>query len=237
MYSLVSDPLVSVIVPVLNGDRFLDQALQSIFNQSYRNFEIILVDGNSTDDTKAIAISYPEINYICQTNQGIANAHNIGIEAAKGEFIAFLSHDDLWTTDKLTTQINNLLEHAHLQYTIARVKFFLEAGHSIPKGFRPNLLEGDHIAYGLESLVVRKDLFQIVGNFSSEFSIAIDVDWYARAKDSQVEMSIINKVLLHKRIHNSNTSLNIEVNNQNLLKLLSHSIKRKRDIKLNEFLS
>ena len=87
------NPLVSVIIPVYNGGRYLRAALESVFAQTYRAFEVMVVDDGSADDSGVIAQSFPEVRYIHQTNQGVAAARNNGIEAARGEFFAFLDQD------------------------------------------------------------------------------------------------------------------------------------------------
>ncbi|HBB32700.1 MAG TPA: hypothetical protein DDZ80_09135 [Cyanobacteria bacterium UBA8803] len=230
----MNEPLVSIIIVVKNGERYLARAIDSILNQTYKHYEIIVVDGQSTDNTEKIAKSYPQVRYLCQKSQGIANAYNMGIDASIGEFIAFLSHDDTWTPNKLSAQVNYLIDNPHIQYTVAKVKFILEEGHSIQPGFRPELLEGEHIGSIMETLVVRKSLFDLIGKLNPEFSVAEDVDWFARAKDNHIPMAIIPEVLLHKRVHDTNLSLTSSVNNQNLLKILRSSIKRKRDRQLEE---
>jgi glycosyltransferase involved in cell wall biosynthesis len=222
--------LVSIIIVVRNGDRYLGNAIESVLAQSYRDYEIIVVDGNSTDNTEKIAKSYDRVRLIRQTGEGIADAYNLGIDLSEGEFIAFLSHDDLWTQDKLTLQINYLLEHSEVQYIVGRVKFFLEEGHAIPPGFREELLTGDRVAYIMETLVARKSLFDKIGKLNPNFTVAEDVDWFARANDLKVPKAAIDRVLLHKRVHNTNLSLTSSVNNQNLLKLLKQSIERKRNL-------
>jgi glycosyltransferase involved in cell wall biosynthesis len=224
----MSNPLVSVIIAVKNGERFLASAINSVLEQDYRPIEMIVVDGQSTDKTAQIAQSFAQVRYIQQVNKGVSDAYNVGIDAAKGELVAFLSHDDQWTPDKLSAQVNYLIDHPKIQYTIAKVKFFLEPGHSPPSGFRKELLENCHIGRIMETLVVRKSLFDVIGKFRTDLTTAEDVDWYARANDQGIPMSIIPKVLLHKRVHDTNLSLYTLENNRNLLKALRQSIKRKR---------
>src|ERR1700730_8226464 len=89
-------PLFSVIVPVYNGERFLTAALQSILNQDHKPLELIVIDDGSIDQTAKIANSFSPVRYFYQNNQGVANARNAGLAAARGEFIAFLDADDLW---------------------------------------------------------------------------------------------------------------------------------------------
>jgi glycosyltransferase involved in cell wall biosynthesis len=224
----MSKSLVSVIVPVRNGERFLASAITSILNQDYRPLEIIVVDGHSEDNTAKIAQSFENVHYVRQVNRGIADAFNTGITAAQGDVIAFLSHDDLWMPNKLSLQVNYLMEHPEIQYTIAMVKFFLEPGHEIPLGFKKEILQGQHVGRIMETLVARKSLFDAIGGFDSEMALAEDADWYARANDHKVPMAIIPEVLLHKRVHNANASSDAQTSNRELLKALKRSIERKK---------
>jgi teichuronic acid biosynthesis glycosyltransferase TuaG len=110
MKQLVNEaPRVSVIIPFFKYADWLDEALKSAFSQTYKNFEIILVDDGSTEDVTAIVASYDErLLYIRQENQGAAVARNRGLAEARGEYIAFLDSDDLWEPEKLSTQVNYL---------------------------------------------------------------------------------------------------------------------------------
>jgi glycosyltransferase involved in cell wall biosynthesis len=219
---------VSVIVPVRNGERFLASAMTSILNQDYRPLEIIVVDGHSVDNTAKLAQSFEHVHYVQQVNRGIADAYNTGIAVAQGQVIAFLSHDDLWTPNKLSLQMNHLMEHPEIQYTIAMVKFFLEPGHEIPQGFKKDLLQGQHVGRIMETLVARKSLFDAIGGFDSGMALAEDADWYARANDHKVPMAVIPEVLLYKRVHNTNASSDAQTSNRELLKAMKRSIERKK---------
>src|SRR3954451_23570366 len=103
-------PLVSVIIPVHNGAKYLRAALESVFAQTYSPFEVIVVDDGSVDESGVIAQSFNDVRYIHQANQGVAAARNNGIGAARGEFLAFLDQDDLWTTEKLKLQMGYLMK-------------------------------------------------------------------------------------------------------------------------------
>lgn len=221
-------PLVSVIIAVKNGERFLASAIQSVLAQDYRPLEIVLVDGQSTDGTAGIARSFSEVRYFLQLNTGVADAYNLGLEQAQGEFITFLSHDDMWMPDKLTNQIGYLTTHPEIQYAVCRVKFFIEPGCEMPAGFRPELLQQEPVAYIMETLAVHRQVFNQVGRFDPALSPADDVDWYARVFDADVPGYVVPRVLLYKRIHQANTSLVTLNNNQLLLAALRRSVWRKR---------
>lgn len=225
----MNKPLVSVIMPVKNGERFLQQSIESILNQDYPSKELIIVDGQSTDNTRQIARSYDQVKYIYQDeNPGIPQAKNIGIQTASGEFIGFASHDDLWISPKLSRQVEYIIE-SNVQYTITRVKFFLEPGSQIRPGFNSSLLNGDYIGKMPETLVARKSLFDTIGIFSTEFTYMEDIDWFNRAEQHNIPMGIIEEVLLYKRVHDHNVSydpLKISRINREILYLLKQSIDR-----------
>ena len=95
-------PLVSVIIPTYNSAGYIEEALESVFEQTLQDFEIIVVDDGSTDGTGEVLRKYGDrIRYIYQENNGPASARNGGIRVARGEYIAFLDADDLWVSTKL----------------------------------------------------------------------------------------------------------------------------------------
>ena len=229
----MAEPLVSVVIAVKDGERYLASAIRSILEQQYHPLEIIVVDGQSEDETAKIAHSFREVGYIRQAGRGIPDAYNVGIEASAGELIAFLSHDDLWTPDKLSVQVPFMCENPSLLYTIAKVRFFLEPGSAIPQGFRPELLSGEHVGRIMETFMARPRAFELVGGYCTDLSVSEDVDWFSRANDLGIPMAIIPQVLLRKRIHSSNSSLSdASMHNQNLLAVLRRSVERKRGDRL-----
>lgn len=106
---------VSVIIPAYNCDRYIEEAITSVFAQTYTDYELIIVDDGSSDNTAQIIKGYGDrINYIYQTNQGVAQARNTGLAAAKGKYIAFLDQDDFFYPQKLASQVNLMEQKPHL---------------------------------------------------------------------------------------------------------------------------
>ena len=97
--------LVSVVLPVKNGERFIGSALDSVQRQTYGNHEILVVDGNSSDRTDEIVKSFSGVLWIPQETGGVTEGFNTGVRASRGEFVAFISHDDLWEPTKLERQV------------------------------------------------------------------------------------------------------------------------------------
>jgi glycosyltransferase involved in cell wall biosynthesis len=226
---VLRDASVSVVMPVKNGEPYLEQAIESVLAQTQPPQELLVVDGASTDRSLEIARSYSGVRCLEQVGTGFAGAWNEGVEAAAGQLLAFIDSDDLWTDDKLERQLALLEERPGLDYVISRVRFFLEPGHTSPPGFKPELLEGHHIANMPSALLVRRSAFDAVGPFRTDLTIASDIDWFARAKDLPLTLGTVPEVLVHKRVHDRNLSYTAaQEMNHELLGLLRRSVARRQ---------
>ncbi len=103
--------MVSVIIVVYNGEKYIEEAIQSVLNQTYKNIELIVVDDGSTDSTRKIVEKYKDVVYIYQENRGEGAARNLGIENSNGEYLAFLDADDLYANDKIEKQLKVLIKN------------------------------------------------------------------------------------------------------------------------------
>lgn len=108
-------PLISIIIPIYNAEKTIQKTLNSVLNQSYKKFEVLMIDDSSHDKSKEIAASYTKDKRFklisLEKNSGVANARNIGIESSSGEYICFLDSDDWWESEKLNLQIKNTLDN------------------------------------------------------------------------------------------------------------------------------
>lgn len=219
--------LVSVVIPVYNGERYLAEAIESVFAQDYRPIEVIVVDDGSIDNTAEIARSYREVRYIYQINQGHGKAKNVGIAAARGEFIAFLDADDLWLPNKLSHQVGYLLNHSHIEYALCKMRMFLEPGTNSSAGLNKDHLSEETPAYIPSALLVRKSLIEKIGVFDSTYRHSNDSDWFFRANDAGIPMTVLPEVLMSRRIHSCNLTQEINAINSELLRVVRSSILRK----------
>jgi glycosyltransferase involved in cell wall biosynthesis len=201
----MSDPTVSVVMAVLDAEPFLRESLDSVVFQRHP-VEIVVVDGGSKDGSAEIASSYEEVRLVEQRGRGLGNAWNEGIAASSGELIAFLDSDDRWLPGKLDAQIARLEADQGLAGVIGMVRFFLEAGEPLPSGFRPHLLQGEHVGQMPGALLARRRTFERVGVFEESYRIAVDVDWFARLKDAGLGLGMIPELVLEKRVHGSSLS-------------------------------
>jgi glycosyltransferase involved in cell wall biosynthesis len=201
-----STPLVSVIIPVYNGERYLSRAIESVIAQEYRPIEIIVVDDGSTDQSARVIRRYQECIYLFQQNQGHASARNLGALKAQGELIAFLDADDVWLPSKLLFQVRYLIEHPDIGYVITHMRPMLEDGVNWPSSLNRAYYTKNPPCYLPSALLVRREVFLGVGLFDTRYRHASDSDWFLRAKDAGVKMAILPEVLVEKHIHSSNLS-------------------------------
>ena len=200
--------LVSCIVPVYKGERFLKEALDSIFAQNYRPIEVIVVDDGSTDGTWRVVAEYPQpIVYIQQKKEGAPGARNRGLQAAKGNFICFLDADDLWRAEKLSRQMARFDRRAELDFCVSHIQnFWMPEVADEEARFRNHPKNQALPGYVTGTLLVRRRTFESVGLFSTEHKHGDSLDWFVRARAKGVVGELLAEVLVDRRIHAGNTS-------------------------------
>jgi glycosyltransferase involved in cell wall biosynthesis len=212
------EQLVSVIIIVRNGEKYLAQAIESVLAQSVPPSELLVIDGHSTDQTPVIAASYPSVQLVQQSGSGIANARNLGLELAAGQLIAFLDHDDVWLPNKLARQISALNSSEHAAYCLAGFSFI----------GRPHRGRGQQLAGTPSVLLAKRRLFKRIGGFDQSFTIGCDAEWFIRARDLEVPHVVVQEVLAYKRLHQSNISLNADLNRREMFQIIKMSLARKQ---------
>jgi glycosyltransferase involved in cell wall biosynthesis len=219
--------VISAILPVKDGERYLAEAIQSILDQSRPPEELIIVDGDSTDRSAEIARSYDGVTLISQTGEGLAQAWNQAIDASSGDLIGFLDSDDLWMAGKQEVQAKALEDQPDLAGVIGRVRNELAPGMDPPPGFRPEMLDRDYMAPMPGTALIRRELFDQVGYFDEDYRLAMDVDWFARVKDAGYVVGNVDHTVLLKRYHPFNLSHSRpRVYERELVKALRDSARR-----------
>ena len=179
-------PRVSVVIPTFNCERFIGRTVGSALRQTYRDFEIIVVDDGSTDGTQAVLAEYGQaLHYIKQANQGASAARNAALSRATGEYIAYLDADDLWHPEKLARQVEYLdanpscgFVHTEVavideQDSVLYARFNQETGRTVPQGkCLRDILQRSHI----QTLTVleRRSAFDRAGKFDLRLPVAQD---------------------------------------------------------------
>lgn len=225
----MSSPLVSVIMPVYNGEKYVSEAIQSVLAQESGPQEIIVVDDGSTDGSADVCASFSSIRYIRQENQGVAMARNRAIENSTGEYFAFLDQDDRWASNKLTTQVEFLKGHPTVDYVLAQQQVYLDGTSEKPSWLKEELLKGEHTGYHLGTALIRRNVLENVGMFDPQYRIGSDSDWFLRAKDAEMKMAVLPDVLLYKRVHDKNESSRVQQSSRELLAQIRRSLHRRRE--------
>ena len=197
-------PSVSVIIPAFNGQEYLAEALASVAAQSHPDLEIIVVDDGSTDRTAEIAQTFDDrrVRYVYASRSGAALARNRGVGLARGELLAFLDADDVWTHDKLRLQVASL-ERGDGDMIFTRVEQFVGpnpfqsgAPQQPPTTGQPGICA--------TTLLMRREAFERVGFFDGECRLGEFLDWYARAVDLGLKPAVLPEALAGRRVHETN---------------------------------
>jgi len=202
---------VSIIMNCFNGAEYLKDAIDSVFEQTHSNWEIIFVDNCSTDASAEIAKSYGEkIKYHkTETNIPLYGARNFGLNFVSGDFIAFLDVDDLWSHEKLEKQLK-LFENPEVGFVFTGAEFINSKGSTIKKEHAPlkrgwvtpALLLRNFIS--ISSSMIRADIFQMY-KFNSNYNLNGDHDFWLRIS-LYVKADFISEKLLFSRIHENSTT-------------------------------
>lgn len=219
--------LVSVILPNLNGGRYLGQAIESVLRQESGPLELIVSDDGSTDDSAAIARSFgDDVRYMPHEHCGLPGSLNHGLQAARGTLIAFIDHDDLWTPGRLAHQRRLLDRHPECMVVLGTLQRFVEsdrAGTTVRR-FVPERQRSMQLGTGL----YRRSVFDQVGHFNAGYQIGNDADWFMRAQDAGVRIHLDEDVALLYRRHDANMTNEPVVADRALLTVLKHTLDRRR---------
>jgi|SRR5215469_4940410 len=190
------NPLVSAIVIFFNAEQFFDEAIRSVFDQQYRNWELLLVDDGSSDGSTGLAVDLEKqfpgqvrfLEHVTHANRGMSASRNLGIQHARGEYIAFLDADDVWMPDKLSEQVSILETHPQAGMTYGRALIWsswspsaqavdymfplgVQSGNLIsPPELLPNLLRNKVQTPMTSNAMLRRSLIESVGGFEEEFT-------------------------------------------------------------------
>jgi glycosyltransferase involved in cell wall biosynthesis len=219
---------ISVIVPTFNGERFLEEALRSAVAQTLPPLEVIVVDDGSSDASAEIAEAFGgPVRCVRQENAGVAAARNRGLALARGEFIAFLDHDDLWPPDKLEIQAAALRADPELGIVTGRMRVI---GGAVPG--RAWSVESDREAPGgahLPAALIRRSAFDRIGPLDEGVGGASDdLEWILRARDLGVRTVTLDAVTLLYRWHGGNSSTDIDSAAEGQLAAVKASLDRRR---------
>jgi glycosyltransferase involved in cell wall biosynthesis len=221
----MSAPAVSVVIPVRDGERYIGDALDSVTAQRYEPAETIVVDDGSSDRSAAIARRHGA-QVIASEGRGVAHARNLGVVAARGELIAFLDADDVWTRGSLSLRVEYLETRPELGCVFGRIQEFVDP--ATPPRLRRGLVTDERVGT-MSTFIGRRAVFAKVGGFDESLAIGEDLDWIARVQDGGIRRGYIDQVCALRRLHPaSTTALDPDLTRRSLTRVLRTSLNRRR---------
>ncbi len=213
---------VTTIVTAFNCEPFVGDALRSVLAQT--EGEVIVVDDASTDATASVVAECPSVRYLRHdANSGPAAARNTGLSAARGEVIAFLDGDDLWSPEKMAMQLAHLEREPGLQIVLGRLRFF----HT------PEVPADDeaHLVYSFGAALVRREAFERAGPIDESLRFGEDTDWFLKVRELEIPTHVHDDVVLLYRRHESNMTLErtAETRKADLFGVIRRSVKRRQE--------
>jgi glycosyltransferase involved in cell wall biosynthesis len=218
-------PKVSIIIPAYNSENTIKETISSVQQQSFTDWELIIIDDGSQDNTVDIVknIAEPRLKLFVYENGGVSIARNRGIAQAKGEFVTFLDSDDLWTYDKLESQIAALNQNPQAKVAYSWTNFIDENGTFLFSGealsYQGNiyrhLLLTNFLLSG-SNILVRRDALQLVKDFNPNLSYAADWDFYLRLAIKFDFVVVPKYQILYRQSGNSMSSKIEEIKQESL---------------------
>lgn len=219
--------LISVVIPVYNGDKYLAEAIESVLSQTDFELEIIVVDDGSTDNTARVAESFgSSVRYYHQIKAGPGAARNKGVSLAQGNYISFLDADDLWTENKMKRQWMAFEADPYLDMAFGHIQQFYSPELTQAEKDRINIPFAIMPGHHASAMLIKKESFLRVGLFKEEFGEFID--WYARAMELNLKSIMLPDVLVKRRIHRSNLGISQRDQRSGYVNVLKAALDRRR---------
>lgn len=219
-------PVVDVIIPVYNGARYIEEAIQSVLSQSYHPVRLIVVDDGSQDDSADLAERMVDVHVIRCAHVGISAALNQGIQHGSGDLIAFLDADDRWRRDKLALQVDYLQTHPDVGMVFGHVQQFHEPDR---KAGEIETLMPPQPGISRCAMLIWRTVFETVGGFTEDGQAHDFGDWYARAQEGGVQSHLLPDVVFERRIHEDNYGRRVpQIQRQSYMHTLRAALARRR---------
>jgi len=231
----MKDNLISVIIPVYNGERYLAAAIESILRQTWCAVETIVIDDGSTDQSAAVARSFaPRVKYELVRHGGAGAARNRGVERATGDYLAFLDADDLWTHTKLELQMHRFHSNDAPDYVLGHVEQFVSPDLPAPVAERIHCPAESMPGAVPGTLLISASAFSRVGPFSETVRAGEFIEWHSRAGESGLKPCMLPEVVLRRRLHATNLGILRRDARSDYVRIVKAIIDRRRQHKVNE---
>lgn len=220
-------PLVSVVMPTYNDEVFIACAIQSVLDQEYKNFELIVINDGSADKTSDIVYSFvqrdPRVKLYTQVNKGVSAARNKGISLAVGEYIAFIDSDDIWLPEKLLLQMSLFQESGDIDFISCYAAIIdknsnltgLRTGENLNGEVLSQILSVNGIPCG-STPIVRKSILEKLNGFDEDLKVSEDFDLWVRCAGCCNFKTVLKPLVAYRRSSNRLSSLYREIIDANM---------------------
>lgn len=219
--NIITTPLVSIIIPVYNGEKYIKHAIDSALDQTYKNIEVIVINDGSVDKTEEICEQYKDkIRYFKQENGGVSSALNFGINVMLGTYFSWLSHDDLYSENKIKKQIELLELHEYSYKVVYSAGNLMDSNGKI---FTKNKSKKNEVINSIKfykkntnkspggcGFLIHHDVFKKVGLFDSDFKYVQDYDMWQRIFLAGYDSLVTAEPLVNYRIHHEQATVRLK---------------------------
>lgn len=204
-------PRVAVVIPAFNPGRFLHEAVQSVIDQTFSDWECVVVDDGGREDLSWVRRADRRVRLVTQRNAGVAAARNCGISETVAPLIALLDQDDVWRPEKLDAQVSQLQAHPQAPGCSCDFEMVNAEGRRIGRGFSENFYSYRDLLRGCglvpSTMVVRRSAVAAAGGFNARYRFSGDWDLWLRLARDVGAFERVESVLVSYRRHDANESL------------------------------
>ncbi len=219
-------PLISVIIPVYNGEKYFTECLESIAAQEYPDMELIIIDDGSTDGSLNVVNAHhlPKIVVSLPTNQGVYRARNLALSMAKGDFICLFDCDDIMADGNLKRLSAQLVANPDTMIVKGLVHRFRIKDGKEEYNDTARLEE-----FCLGASLMRREAFDVVGLFADDMRWSADADWHLRSTELRVRIDVIDATAMYYRLHQQNMSNQLEQAKKYRLEVIRRKLLRAKN--------
>jgi glycosyltransferase involved in cell wall biosynthesis len=225
----VAAPVVGVVIPARNGERYLAQAIESVLEQTYQVLDLVVVDDGSTDGTRDVARRFaPDVRCLSGPHCGLGAARNAGVDAVRGDVVAFLDQDDVWVPTKLELQVAALERAPTLDLVFGHVCEFLSPDLEPGVAERLRCRPEPRPAALPGTMLATRSAISRVGPFSTRWVSNDFMAWLLLAREFALKELMLAEHVLFRRLHGANFSHRTDVTHAEYLLVLKEALVRRR---------
>jgi glycosyltransferase involved in cell wall biosynthesis len=223
------EPTVSALIPLLDGERFVGEAIESALSQTLPCLEVVVVDNGSSDGGPDVVRSFgPPVSLHEEPRRGIGFARNACLRAARGDFLAFLDDDDLWNPRKNELQLAAFEADGELDFVFGHIRQFLDPEIDPELADRLEIPAAPQPGLNLGCMMAPRTVFERVGPWERAWEAADGLAWLVRARSLDLRERMLSDVVSSRRVHGANQSFRNHQHRQEWARLLKDSLDSRR---------